>query len=365
MSIATVQSWDTHKQEVEQERLPSASIITVNTNEKHRLELYLPSVFACKGDFEVIISDNGSTDGSLEFIEQNFPGARVLRNGKNLGFAAANNRAAEISDNEILVFVNPDTWVYPDWLYHLLIPFKDERVGLTTSKLLLMSDPDKINACGTEMHISGLTLCRGMARSKDLYQEVDEVTAIQGAAFAIRREIFEQLDGFDEDFFIYVEETDLSLRARLAGWKCIYVPDSVILHDYKLRFGPNKVLYQERNRYMMLLKNLKWPTHVVLLPVYLLAEAITWGFVLLKDLKNWKNKLRAYKSVIVNWKFIMEKRRATQKLRKITDRELLRDATVRLDFGQAAEGAVVHLAQAVFTPLFFLLKSLTRILIWW
>jgi GT2 family glycosyltransferase len=344
---------------------PAASIITVNTNEIHRLKVLLPSVFATRGRFEVIISDNGSTDGCLDSFSEQFPGARIVYNGSNIGFAAANNRAAQIARNNVFVFVNPDTRVHPDWLRHLLQPFEDPGVGLTTSKMLLMSDPETINSCGTTMHISGLTLCRGMGRPMESHAEGDEVAAIQGAAFAIRRELFELLGGFDEDFFIYVEESDLSLRARLNGWKCRYVPQSIVWHDYNLRFGPNKVLYQERNRYVMLLKTLKWPTLIALLPVYVLAEIVTWGFVLLKDRSHWKNKLRAYHSIMVNWPAIMRKRRATQRLRRVTDREVLRSMDFRLDFGQAADGWLPYLAGAVFTPAFLVLRIAVRGLVRW
>ena len=345
--------------------IPAASIITVNTNERHRLEVYLPSVFASRGNFEVIISDNGSTDGSMEFIEASFPNARVVRNGRNLGFAAANNRAAKISEREILVFINPDTAVHPDWLYYLIQPFEDRRVGLTTSKILLMSDPEKINTCGNAMHLTGLTLCRGMGASRKLYDDMDEVDAVSGAGFAIRRELFEILGGFDEDFFIYMEETDLSLRARLNGWKCIYVPRSIILHDYELRFGPNKVLYQERNRYMMLLKTLKWRTLLTLLPAYLLAEVVTWGFVITSDRAHWRNKFRTYHWTMANWRTILNKRKETQQLRKVTDRELLKDVGSRLNYGQVATRPVVILADWIFTPMFVLLRTMTRLVIWW
>lgn len=353
------------KQSPQREAVPSASVITVNTNEKYRLEVYLPSAFASRGNFEILISDNGSTDGSLEWLEKEFPRACVFRNGRNVGFAAANNRAAEIANNEILVFVNPDTSVHPDWLYHLLQPFKDPGVGLTTSKILLMSNAEKINTCGNKIHISGLTLCRGMGQSKELYPVMDEVDAISGASFAMRREVFEMLGGFDEDFFLYMEETDLSLRARLAGWKCLYVPQSVILHDYNLRFGPNKVFYQERNRYLMLLKNLKWRSLLVLLPAILLAEVVTWGFVLLGDRDHWKNKFRAYLWIAANWKTVIRKHKATQQLRKVSDRELLTSTGVRLDFGQVAGGGIAYVAHGIFTPLFFVLKSIVRAVVWW
>jgi hypothetical protein len=115
----------------------------------------------------------------------------------------------------------------------------------------------------------------------------------------------------------------------------------------------------------MLLKTLKWPTLLALLPVYLLAEIVTWGFVLLKDRTHWTNKLRAYRSTMVNWRAIMRKRRATQRLRRVTDRELLRTMDFRLDFAQAADGWVAYLAGAIFTPAFFALRIAVRGLVWW
>ena len=108
---------------------PWASIITVNTNELHRLKKYLPSLSASRGNFELIISDNGSNDGSREYLAGQYPAVRVIPNGGNIGFCAANNRAAEAARGEFLVFLNPDTEVDPDWLIRLLEPFSDPSVG--------------------------------------------------------------------------------------------------------------------------------------------------------------------------------------------------------------------------------------------
>lgn len=344
---------------------PRASIITVNTNEKHRLLLYLPSVWAARGDFEVLISDNGSTDGSVEYIESEYPQTRIVKNGKNLGFAAANNRAAEHARAEILVFLNPDTTVDPDWLIELLKPFTDPAVGLTTPKIVLLQDPTKLNTCGNDVHISGLTLCRGMGQPCERFPRDDEVLAVSGAAFAIRREIFEAVGGFNEGFFIYMEETALSLESRLRGWRCIYTANSVVHHDYVLKFGARKTLYQERNRAMMLLQVFRWPTLLALLPTLLAAECLTWGFVLLRDRRNWKNKLRAYGELRTRWSDIVAKRRLNQTQRKITDRTLLKQMGYRLDFGQVSRGALPRIAALVSDPVFWLLRQAALAVVWW
>src|SRR5262249_1972562 len=161
------------------------------------------------------------------------------------------------------------------WIDALLEPFAtDKTVGLTTSRILLLKEPERVNACGNDIHVSGLTLCRGAGRASDGFLRSDKVSAISGAAAAIPAELFERLGGFDEDCFLYLEDTDLSWRARLAGRETLYVSGSIVYHDYELRITAKKVFWQERNRLLMFLKSLRWPTLVLLLPSLVLAELI-------------------------------------------------------------------------------------------
>jgi len=192
-----------------------------------------------------------------------------------------------------------------------------------------------------------------------------EVSAISGAAFIIRRNLFEALGEFDPDFFLYMEDTDLSLRARMAGSHCLYVPDSVVYHDYSLNFSSQKTFYQERNRYLMLLKIFKWPTLLVLSPALLLAELITWGFSLSRDRNHLGNKFKAYAWIIHNWGKIMAKRRRTQLMRTVKDRALLRVMTHRLDYNQTGPGFLTRLANWVLNPLFYLLRGFVLTFVWW
>jgi GT2 family glycosyltransferase len=344
-----------------------ASIIIVNYDTEEKLLRCLESVVRhTPPDYKIIILDNGSSDGAIDSIETDFSGVTLIRSQTNLGFGEGNNLATTQARGQYLAFLNPDTTVEEGWLDGLLERFEDDpQVGLVTSKILLADQLERINACGNAVHFTGLTLCRGFARAREDFDQVEEVDAVSGAAFAIRRELFEKLKGFDEDTFLYMEDTDLSLRARLSGWRILFAPDSVVLHDYALRITPLKVFYQERNRYLMLLKVLRWPTLLILMPAFLLAEVITWGFVLYNDRSNFGNKLRAYRWIIANWANIMRKRKATQALRRVPDRELLRHTTFRLDFGQASRGIVGTLAQILFNPLFFTIKAAGMMLIWW
>ncbi len=344
---------------------PRASIITVNWNEKHRLIDYLPSLWATRGDFELIISDNGSNDGGVEYIEAHYPQTRIVKNGKNLGFAAANNRAAKHARADILVFLNCDTTVEPDWLTELLKPFADPVVGLATSRIVLMRDPATLNTCGNDVHLSGLTLCRGMGQPRDRFPHDDDVLAVSGAAFAIRREVFEAVGGFNEDYFTYMEETALSLEARLRGWRCVYTAASIVRHDYVLKFGPRKIFYQERNRAIMLLQVFRWRTLLALLPALVAAECLTWGFVLFRDRPNWKNKLKAYRELWLHWRDICAKRRLNQAQRRVPDRTLLKQMGYKLDFGQVARGLLARIASLVCDPVFWLLRQVVLAVVWW
>jgi len=343
-----------------------ASVIIVNYNGRHYLENCLSSLLQDGRDHEIILVDNASTDGSAGYVEQVFPMIKVLRNEINQGFGGGNNVGARSARGEVLAFLNPDVVVEPGWLEALVkVLDVNPSAGLVTSRIMLLCDRGRVNTCGNDIHLSGLTLCRGMRMDPETFNELAEVGAVSGAAFAIRRDLFKELGGFDEAFFLYMEDTDLSWRARLAGYQCLYVPSSVVYHDYTLRFGPRKTFYQERNRYLMLLKSLQWRTLLVLAPALLLAEVVTWGFALLRDRQRLSNKLRAYGWLVKHWGQVMAKRRETQALRRARDRDLLQTSAYRLGYEQTGEGLVVQLAHAVFDPLFFIFQRLALAVIRW
>lgn len=345
----------------------SATIIVVNYNGGSRLQACLRSlVDDLAASDEIILVDNASTDGSADAAERAFPDVRILRSPINLGFGGGNNLGARHASGEHLAFINPDTIAAPGWLAPLVSALEADRgVGLVTSKVLLLQDPSRINTCGNEVHCSGLTLCRGMGLDRALLAEPVEVGAVSGAAFVIRRDLFEALGGFDEAFFLYMEDTDLSWRAQLLGYRCLYIPESVIYHDYTLRFGSLKTFYQERNRYLMLLKALQWRSLLVLSPALILAEVVTWGFVLSRERRHLGNKLRAYGWMVSNWHTVMEKRRRTQAFRRQGDRVLVELTVYRLMYQQTGEGLAARLAQMLFDPAFRALRGMALSLIRW
>jgi GT2 family glycosyltransferase len=344
-----------------------SSVIIVSHNSRGDLEACLGSLLSGdRREFEVILVDNDSTDGSAEYVEQAFPVVQVIRSDANRGFGYGANLGARCATGEYLAFLNPDTVPEPEWLATLIRALEaGDRARMATSRILLLSNPARINACGNDVHLTGLTLCRGMGAELSAYAEVIEVGAVSGAAFVISKELFHALGGFDERFFPYMEDTDLSLRARLVGYHCICVPESVVLHDYALRFVPLKTFHLERNRIMMLLKCYRWATLLILVPTLLLGEVVTWGFVLLRERRWLTDKLRAYAWIARHWDQVMEARRRTQASRQVRDRDLLAICTFRLDYEQTGGGPAALLAHWVFDPLFCLLRGLALSLVWW
>jgi GT2 family glycosyltransferase len=344
-----------------------ATVIIVNTNERHHLERCLPSVLDQDyADFEVLVVDNASTDGSVEYVRRCFPQVRIVQNSENLGYVGANNAGFEHASGDYLVVLNPDTLVERDWLRELLHPLAARpAAGLATSRILMMDEPGLLNACGNEVTFAGITVCRGLGRPADSYPRLDRVSAVSGAAFAIKRAVLEEIGAFDDLFFIYYEDTDLSLRAALAGYDCLYVPTSVVYHDYAFRFSAWKGFLQERNRLLSWLKIFRWGTLIALLPTLLLAEVLAWGYVALQGREHLRSKVRSYAWLVQNRHTIAAARRRTQALRRVKDRQILGRLSHRLSFAETTNRYLALFLGTIVQSLLWLWGGLCRIVVVW
>lgn len=334
-----------------------ASILVVTYNSRAYLAQCIDSLMRdIDPRDELIMVDNGSTDGTAELVRTRYPQVRLIMNA-NSGYAGGNNRGAARARGEYLVLLNPDTVVQPGTLSALIAPLAGKSdVGLTTACIVHMNRPNIVNTCGNTVHYTGLTYCRGAGRSRQHYATSCEVDAVSGAACAIRRKVFEELGGFDEQFFMYVEDTDLSIRARLAGYRCWYVAEAVVLHDYRPSYAPDKAFYLDRNRHLMLLKNLSASSYLRMLPGLLLAEVVTWGFLLLKGPRFWGVKLRVYRWLWEQRHAIRARRSAAQALRRRSDRQVIGQMTHRLEFSQLAGRKLAYAAGALFHPAFWMAR---------
>ncbi|VAW33263.1 hypothetical protein MNBD_CHLOROFLEXI01-2328, partial [hydrothermal vent metagenome] len=215
---------------------------------------------------EIIIYDNASSDRTISFIQTNFPAVKLMIGKTNLGFAAANNLAANEAKGEFLAFLNPDTIAEPNWLHPLIKTVTtNTTIGAVTPQIVFAHDPARVNTCGNTVHLSGITYCQQYDQplSKG---EPYTVSAVSGAAFVISQKLFEALGGFEERFFMYYEDTDLSLRIHCAGLLCTAVPASIVRHVYKPAFSAQKIFYLERNRYLSLFSLISWQLFLFMMP---------------------------------------------------------------------------------------------------
>jgi GT2 family glycosyltransferase len=328
------------------------SVVTVAYNSGVFLQDLLASVYRTEPEVEVVIVDNASADDAVSLAETDYPAVRVVRSEQNLGYGVGNNLGAARASRPYLVFLNHDTVVTDGWLEALVGPLlEDPSVGLVTPKVLLRDDPERINVAGLDVHLSGLSMCRGLGEARNAFDQEAEVAAISGVAFAVRRDLFQALGGFDEEFFLYMEDVDLSLRTWLMGYRCCYVPQAVVQHEYALQVDARKTFWVERGRYLMLLKALRPQTLLALLPTLLLAEVITWGWVLVREPRAIGQKLRAGWWVLTHRAQIAGKRRRVQAGRVVPDATFLACCQGDLNFAQLAGPRLARAAEVVFGPL--------------
>jgi len=221
-----------------------------------------------KQPFEVVVVDNGSDDGSLEMLSREFSQLdvfqlKLIRNEENRGFCAANNQGFAASNTPLVALLNNDAEAEPDWLTSLTSAFEGrQEVGMAASKILVYEDPKRIDKAGHLIYPDGQNRGRGSGElDQGQYDRIEEVLWPDGCAAMYRREMLDKIGGFDEDFFAYADDAELGLRARIAGWTCIYIPDAVVRHHRGATLGLRSVRRLElieRNRVLLAAKLFPW-----------------------------------------------------------------------------------------------------------
>ena len=259
------------------------SVIVVNWNGRHHLQTCLDALLAQQGvEFETLVVDNGSTDGSVEFVRARFPSVRVVALAGNLGFAGGNNAGAREARGRHLVFLNNDTVVQTGWLAALR-RVVDEPAGfvLGSSRVVYMHDPAVIDSAGDGLLQWGAAFKRFHGTRAAEAAQSGEVFGMCGAACLITRTAFEELGGFDEHFFVSHEDVDLSYRARLLGYRCRYAADAVVRHHGSATLGRTSafaVFHGQRNLEWMYLKNSPLSILLRTMPGHLLYTVAAAGY---------------------------------------------------------------------------------------
>jgi len=249
-------------------KYPEVSVIVVNHNGKKYLEDCFSSLLEMdypRELLEYILVDNGSTDESINYMESKFPFVRILSNSQNRGFAEANNQGAKAAKGEVLALLNNDMKVHPFWLKTLIDKFlqSSEDLACVSSKILNY-DGDKIDFIGGGFTPFGTSFQVDFGKpvkqmDADSQDEEKELLFACGGAMAIKREIYLESGGFDEDYFAFLEDVDLGWRLRIMGYKVVYEPKSIAFHKHgstAKRIPSHQLEFMfERNRLRTIIKN--------------------------------------------------------------------------------------------------------------
>lgn len=257
--------------------------MVVNWNRKELLRACLASLARQAGvTFETIVVDNGSVDGSADMAEREF-GARVIRNRENRGFCAANNQGIAAASGAFVALLNNDAEAEPGWLAELHRACSSRPdVGMAASKVLVWEDPRRIDKAGHLIFPDGQNRGRGTGTvDAGQFDREEDVAWPDGCAAMYRKSMLDAIGGFDEDFFAYGDDAELGLRARIAGWQCVYTPRAVVRHHRGSTLGKDsawRLELIERNRVLLALK--LFPASLLCLNPFYFAMRLAAGAVL-------------------------------------------------------------------------------------
>lgn len=301
---------------------PLISVVIPNWNGKKFLAGCLDSLKTQTYEpIEVVIVDNGSKDGSVEYLQENYPYVKLVTFPVNTGFSPAVNAGIKASSGEMVALLNNDTVVDPNWMSELIKAMQEHpEAGSAGCKMLAYDDHTLLDGAGDGYRRGGLPGRIGhKERDTGRFNRKRYLLGACGGAALYRRELFDAIGLFDEDYFAYLEDVDLGLRAQAAGFKCIYVPTSIVYHlgcgTTGSGYSPLVVRLSARNNWNTIVKNIPMPLlwkflpHICFWQLYYLAVVTVRGGQLMPWLKGTYEAVKLFPKM-------MEKRREINRLRK-------------------------------------------------
>jgi GT2 family glycosyltransferase len=296
------------------------SIIVVNWNGERFLKDCLSALSnQSYANREIILVDNGSSDNSVGLTRNNFPQVKVVGLTENKGFTGGNAAGLEVAQGAYIALVNNDTRADERWLESLLKPMLlDHTIGICASKLII-AGAECIDSAGDGMTSAGVGFNRGHRAHLASYSSLEPVFAACAAGALYRRKMIDEIGFLDEDFFLYGEDVDLSFRAQLAGWKCVYVPNAIMHHKgnaTSVRLSDTHVYHHTRNLEFVWIKNM--PAGLMLRFAHhkLLQEIGSFCYLCLRHGK-WRPFLKAKRDALLMAPAMWKKRQAIQGRRRV------------------------------------------------
>jgi GT2 family glycosyltransferase len=320
----------------------SVSVVIVSYHGDDEVLRCVGSVRATAPEAQIVVVENGTPGAALAAAAAARDELELIVPGRNLGFGGGCNLGARRADGEVLVFLNPDSVVAPGAVAALAHALEDDGVGIATARLRLLDEPELLNSGGNVLHVSGLAWVGGYRRPVASAAEPREVPFPTGAAMAMRADLFRALGGFREELFMYHEDVDLGWRVWLSGLRVVMTPAADVHHEYAFERNPGKRYLLERNRLSFVLSAFSGRLLLLLVPVLLAAEA---AMAVLAWREGWlRAKVAGWAWCARNAGTLARRRRETQSLRRVPDRDVAHLLTAVLDPAVVPVPAVLRLA---------------------
>lgn len=310
--------------------MPKTTITIINYNGKNLLNKCLQSLLHQSAEnFDIVIVDNGSTDSSIEDIENNFissdTGLKIIQLERNTGFAGGNIEGLKHSNGTYVALVNNDTETDKNWLSELILGMEnDSTIGICASKMISYGI-DIIDTAGDGFSTVLKGFKRGEGEDPRRYEKKEYVFGACAGAALYRREMLDEIGFFDEDFFLIYEDTDLNFRAQLAGWKVMYVPDAIVHHKVRSSIGEMSdiaVYYSLRNSELVRIKNVPFGIFLRCLPWFLISEISEFIYFVLKH-RRFLLYFRAKKDALKLFPKMLKKRKEIMKNKKVSNQYIM------------------------------------------
>ncbi len=295
------------------------------------------------------------------------PHITVIEQEKNLGFSGGNNFGMKwaIDNGFDYVFLhNGDGYLHEQCLEKLVLAMEnDKKIGVAQSLVLLYPETHLINTAGNCAHYLGLGFCDAYRQpAESTTQTIKDVGYASGAAIIMRADLLKQHGLWDEDYFMYHEDLDYSLRLKTLGYRVVLVPQSIFYHEYKFSKSVSKYFWMERNRFAVLLMYYKWRTLFLILPMMFALEFGLWLFAIKSGWGIERVRVYKYWLKFSNWKLWLAKRRVIQKNRKISDSDLLKTMVATVNFSEKAveSPALQYFGNPLMRIYYLFLRALVR-----
>lgn len=301
------------------------SIIIVNWNGKHLIGECLMSVMnqTCINS-EIIVVDNNSVDGSVEFVKNNFPSVKIVSLNENKGFTGGNIEGLKHARGEFIVLLNNDAILSEKWLESMWTAINsDAKIGLCSSKIII-AGTNKIDSAGDVFTYAFTGTKIGEYQDEKVFSDRRLVPGACAAAVIYRRSMLDEIGFLDDSFYLNHEDTDLNLRAWLSGWRCLFVPEAIVYHKVSASIGnlsDTAVYYFARNTEWVWIKNVPLRLMIKYFPQRIIYEICSFGYFCVMK-KKWRPFLKGKIDALLNLPLMLRKRKEVQRFIRLSDQEI-------------------------------------------